>query len=117
MSIELEIAVGEDLDKLGTAFGYPRLPGETDQQMRGRLIRYTFNVGVQATPVAVCRAAMDATSSVLGVELQESRGHVRIRLELPLWRRLLVVPARRDRRAVRDAMPRVIPAGVAWEVR
>jgi len=89
------------LDRFGGYYGLPRLDDESDQQYQGRL----YSAIGRGALLDVADACEAVASTGTTVEISAGAGCICVHLRLPLWRRVLVIPALRERRRVMAAAP------------
>lgn len=67
------------------------------------------------TESAVINNLMDAIPHAKKITISNNgHGRVSINLDLPLWRRFLIIPAMADRRVAHALLPFMISAGIVW---
>lgn len=89
--------------------------GESDKALRRRILEVMQPQHSPGTKAAILQAIKAVVPSYVRVELDDDPGRVMIRLDEPIWRRVLFL-ARRDRRIVRVAMDHVVAAFLVVEV-
>jgi hypothetical protein len=105
----------EQLDDFGREHGIARFRGESNDVYEARLNRSVWR-GSCSSAADIGSHIEDSVPQCSGTSVHSSPGRVRVRMELPMWRRLLWFPARADRKLAQAAMQQVAKAGVDWKV-
>ena len=109
---------GKALDRVGWDCGYQRRRRESDHDYRERLRDVIALSPLDGSSDGIARAVTNAAPFTRSVTVATlAPGEVEITIRLPWWRRLLVFPARGDRRRIRAAVENVIAVGVTWELK
>ncbi len=107
---------GGHLDRIGLDWGVPRRPGERNHDYNSRILAHIASP-LAGSLGAILLAAERVLPASVNAQVEEARLAVTVRLLEPPWRRLLIIPAWRDRRRVRAAVKSQVAAGVVLVVR